>query len=173
MSKPKEHHLPNREDFDYLEYTKKWNYANPSFFYSRFTTMCGVTVSHDPCMIRVHLLLTTARGEEALDSALGVSYPLYGSADQDWDPTMVQQLLLKQSLHFTNQLLNKVTMEEIMNLWSNAEIRSTNQVDDTGTMHVTIRLLIQYRGPIGYFYIHKDHSSKEALDRAKNQWNYI
>ena len=57
--------------------------------------LCGATVSHDPCMIRLHLLLTTARGKEALDSALGVSYLLCGPADQDWDPTMVQQLLLK------------------------------------------------------------------------------
>ena len=31
--------------------------------------LCGATVSHDPCMIRLHLLLTTARGEEAFGSA--------------------------------------------------------------------------------------------------------
>ena len=69
-------------------------------FSHHFTRQFGLDQPHPPAKIRIHILLTQARGEKALDDSLAISFPMCGQDSQQWDLDEAMATIQAQTIFF-------------------------------------------------------------------------
>ncbi len=144
-----------------------------AFDYS-FTRLFGVEEDHDPAPLRAHVLLLPARGEEALDSAVGFSFPFCGSSTREWTLELALECLRTQAVEFSHHLGDLDVTELLARFWDLAHFYVTGSVDESGVRHLVIRIVANLSQAPGYVCIHEDsQAEREALAMASRHWDLV
>ena len=134
-----------------------------AFDYS-FTRLFGVEGPHDPAPIRVHVVVLPARGEEALDSSLAFSFPLFGSSDKEWTFDSAIETLRTQAVEFSHHVNDLEVTDVLDRLWVLAHYLVTGSVDSAGVRHLVVRIVANLARDPGYVCVHEDvFSETEAV----------
>ncbi|RYA83872.1 hypothetical protein DD594_26800, partial [Enterobacter cloacae complex sp. 4DZ1-17B1] len=103
-----------------------------------FTRFLGDSAAdHEAACFRVHALFLAARGTEALDSAVGFSFPLCGRTESEWSLDSVVGWLHTQVLEFSHHLGELGVTDLLPTLWPLAKFAVTPP-DSTGCRHIVV-----------------------------------
>lgn len=159
--------LPGLVSFDYHQRGERFGYE--------FTRHFGEPDDSRPASrLRIHVVLLSSRGAQAIDSAVAFSFPLCGCSQADWTPAEALRFMRAQIIEFSHHIGDLECTDLLTMFWDLATFTVIPGTPEAPERHLVMHMVVDSRVTPCYVYVHEDEVSQSvARDFAVETWSCL
>ena len=124
--------------------------------------------------VRVHTMILSSRGGDALDSAVAFSFPLCGTTVDDWTAETAMRFLRAQVIEFSHHMGDLEVTDNLSRFWKLAKFSFLATSQGMEERHMVVHLFVDTRVRPGYVFVHEDEMQQDAaLVVAQRMWTLL
>ena len=143
-----------------------------------FTRSFGVTMRHEPCPVRIHVICKSQMKNESLLYRGGFSFMLTEPQNCEWELVNADEILKEHVTYFVEYIRKSEIAEVVTRQWLNMTIKCKPGLDRDGILHLLLVVNAPVYDDMGFLCLYENGISDDQATSNNHyywwvlmQWN--
>ncbi len=138
-----------------------------------FTRSFGVTMRHEPCPVRIHVICKSQMKNESFLYRRGFSFMLTGPQNCEWELVNADEILKELITYFAEYIRKSEIAEVVTRQWLNMTIKCKPGLDRDGILHLLLVVNAPTNEDMGFLCIYENGISDDQATANNHYYWWI